>query len=81
MKSWQKIVVVSCSIITLVSLFSVSSSFATVLAQKKSSRSQATITFSGIYENEKIQVKLPGGNGVSMTYDLGVDLGAEKAVM
>jgi hypothetical protein len=79
--AFRKIIFFYSLTLTLASLSSIFSSFATVSAQEDPLRPHTTITFSGIYENKKIQIVFPGGNGVSMTYNLGVDLGMEKVVM
>ena len=80
---WQKVMIAFCLITILLSLLSITSSFATGLNLKNSSKADTAMVFNGDYGKERVRVAFPeGGNlSFSLSRNLGVNLGIEKALM
>ena len=80
MKFWHKVMIALCLIAILFSLLNISSSFATALVSKASVKSNY-VTFLSASVDERVRVAFPGGGAVTLTHDLGVNLGMESAAM
>ncbi|MFA5272477.1 MAG: hypothetical protein WC412_09115 [Candidatus Omnitrophota bacterium] len=78
---WQKVVFAFCLITILLSLLSISSSFANALTPKNSSKSNSVMVFNGSYVDHGISLAFPETEGLCLSHNLGVDLGVEKELM
>jgi hypothetical protein len=70
-----------CLISILLSLLSITSSFARGLVLKNNSKLNNAMVFKGNSSNERVRVAYPEGGNIFLSHTLGVDLGVEKALM
>lgn len=80
MRFWQKVTIAFCLISILLSLISISSSFATVSTLRSASKANAIMVFTAEHARERVRVAFPESR-LSLGHNLGVDLGIEKIMM